>query len=103
MTITTGRLAAAAFDAPDIEKEAAFYAYAYPEPDGCSAAPIEPAEASYHPQMREWILPYYAVRESDDPDGMVLQFFESTYTAAATLANWDTEDLRVAPPVSTSA
>jgi hypothetical protein len=72
----------------------AFYAYAYPEPEGCSAAPIGPADAHYHPEMREWILPYYAVRESDDPEGMIMEFLESTYTAAATLGGWDIEALR---------
>lgn len=76
----------------------AFYAYAYPEPDGCSAAPIKPSEAHYHPEMREWILPYYAVRESNDPDGMVLEFLESTYNTAAALGGWDIEALRASPP-----
>ena len=73
---------------------AAFYAYAYPEPDGCSAAPIKPLEAHYHPQLREWILPYEAVRTADDPEGMILEFLESTYDVAATLGGWDTAALR---------
>jgi len=77
----------------------AFYAYAYPEPDGCSAAPIKPAEAHYHPQMREWILPYYTVRESNDPEGMILEFLESTYETAAVLGGWDVEALRASPPI----
>ena len=70
-------------------EEAAFYAYAYPEPAGCSTAPIGPAGASYNTTMREWILPYEAVRKSSDPDAMVLEFLESTYAAAATRAGWD--------------
>jgi hypothetical protein len=73
---------------------AAFYAYAYPEPVGCSTAPVAPAAAFYHPEMHEWILPYEAVRTSADPDGMILDFLESTYRAAATLGNWDIEALR---------
>src|SRR5438309_5230165 len=43
-------------------EEPAFYAYAYPEPAGCPGAPIHPPEASYNTTMREWILPYDAVR-----------------------------------------
>jgi hypothetical protein len=74
--------------------EPAFYAYAYPEPAGCSAAPIEPAAAFYHPEMREWILPHEQVRAADDPDAMVLQFLESTYETAAALGRWDTTALR---------
>jgi len=72
----------------------AFYAYSYPEPAGCSTAPIEPSAAFYHTEMREWILPYEAVRGSSDPDGMVLAFLESTYEAAARLGAWDVEALR---------
>ena len=74
--------------------EPAFYAYAYPEPDGCQAATVRPAEARFDPQMREWILPYAAVRASADPDGMIMAFLESTYDAAAALAKWDIASLR---------
>jgi hypothetical protein len=76
--------------------EPAFYAYAYPEPAGCSLAPIRPASAFYQQEMREWILPYEAVRASEDPDAAVTEFLESTYEAAATLARWDTTALRSA-------
>jgi hypothetical protein len=72
----------------------AFYAYAYPEPPGCNVAPIRPASAFYHPEMREWILPYEAVRTSDDPDGMVAEFLDSTYETAASLGGWDVAALR---------
>jgi uncharacterized protein DUF5996 len=72
----------------------AFYAYAYPEPDGCPTAAIAPAEASYQLGMREWILPYDSVRASSDPDAMVLDFLQSTYDAAARLGGWDTNALR---------
>lgn len=76
--------------------EAAFYAYAYPEPAGCAAAAIGPGGAFYHADMREWILPYESVRASGDPDAMVMEFLESTYTAAATLGHWDVAALRSA-------
>jgi hypothetical protein len=70
-------------------EEPAFYAYAYPEPAGCATAPIGPADASYNTTMREWILPYEAVRKSSNPHAMVLEFLESTYAAAATRGGWD--------------
>ena len=75
--------------------DAAFYAYAYPEPDGCAAAPLQPAEAMYHPVLREWVLPYEAVRRSAAPDAALLAFLESTYDAAATLGKWDRASLEV--------
>jgi hypothetical protein len=69
--------------------EPAFYAYAYPEPAGCPEAPIAPAAAGYNPQLREWVLPYEAVRTAADPDAELLAFLESTYAAAARLGGWD--------------
>ncbi|MDQ6829072.1 MAG: DUF5996 family protein [Gemmatimonadota bacterium] len=69
-------------------EEAVFYAYAYPEPAGCPTALIRPAAGSYHEGMKEWILPYEAVRSAADPDEAALEFFQSTYEAAATLGGW---------------
>ncbi len=69
--------------------EPAFYAYAYPEPAGCAAAPIRPDAAYYHPVMREWILPYEAVRTAPDPDAVLTDFLQSTYDVAANLGGWD--------------
>ncbi len=73
--------------------EPAFYAYAYPEPPGCPAAVVAPQGAHYHGVMREWILPYEAVRTSSDPGAALLAFCESTYAAAANLGGWDRQAL----------
>lgn len=69
--------------------EAAFYAYAYPEPPGYSQHPVQPAAARYHAQAREFILPYDAVRRAADPDASLLRFLQSTYEAAAGAGGWD--------------
>jgi hypothetical protein len=74
-------------------EEPAFYAYSYPEPPGCADAPIRPADASYNATMREWILPYEAVRNAADPRAMVLEFLESTYEVAATRGDWPRAEL----------
>ena len=74
-------------------EEAAFYAYAYPEPPGCPQAAVGPAECRYDSALREWVLPYEAVRASDDPHGMLAEFLRSTYEAAANLANWPRAEL----------
>jgi hypothetical protein len=73
--------------------DAAFYAYGYPEPDGYSGVKIEPAEALYHPDLREFVLPYDAVRMAKDPDEALLAFLQSTYDASANLATWDRKGL----------
>ncbi len=70
-------------------REPAFYAYAYAEPAGLPDAAISPREAYYHRELREFILPYEAVRAAARPDEMVLAFFQSTYDAAADLLGWD--------------
>jgi len=79
-------------------REPAFYAYAYPEPAGCPQAAILPAEASYHPALHEWILPYAAVLRSPSPDAMLRDFLGSTYEAAARLGGWDRAALERRPP-----
>lgn len=66
-----------------------FYSYAYPEPPGYRDYPIGPAEASFNSAMGEFVLPYDVVRQSADPDAMLLQFLQSTYEAAANCAHWD--------------
>jgi hypothetical protein len=73
--------------------DASFYAYAYPEPEGFAKAPVEPAAAYYDPQLREFILPYEAVRTSPDPDAALLSFMQTTYEAAANLGRWDRTSL----------
>jgi hypothetical protein len=68
---------------------AAFYSYAYPEPPGYPGASVKPDAASYNTDLREFILPYDAVRRSQSPDETLLEFLQSTYDAAADLAKWN--------------
>lgn len=69
--------------------EAAFYAYAYPAPDGFAEYPVKPAAAYYHQGLGEFVLPYEAVRRADVPDDALLAFLQSTYEAAAEAGEWD--------------
>ncbi len=73
--------------------KATFYAYAYPEPKGFSDAPLRPSAASFDSNLREFVLDYDAVRQSNAPDKMLLEFFQSTYEAAADAATWDRASL----------
>ena len=77
--------------------EAAFYAYSYPEPKGFAESRVRPAKAYYHPELREFILPYDAVRQVPDPDATLTEFLQSTYAAAADLARWDRAALERSP------
>jgi Family of unknown function (DUF5996) len=69
--------------------QALFYSYAYPMPEGFAEAKVKPGAASFHSQLREFILPYEEVRHASSPDDAVLEFAQSTYDAASTLARWD--------------
>ena len=73
--------------------EAAFYAYAAPEPDGLKQAKVAPAAAYYNTDLSEFILPYEAVRTASDPAGDLARFLQSSYDAAADLAGWDRANL----------
>ena len=82
---------------------ALFYSYAYPSPDGFADAKVKPAVASFHPQLREFVLPYHDVRRAESPDDAILEFAQSTYDAASTLAKWDRAALEEKKPASLSA
>jgi len=73
--------------------EAAFYSYAYPEPDSYREREIEPEAAYYLDDMGEFVLPYEAVRTAEDPDATLLEFLQTTYEAAADLADWERDAL----------
>jgi Family of unknown function (DUF5996) len=77
--------------------EALFYAYAYPVPEGFKDYSIQPEAAFYSSDMQEFVLPYKAVRQADDPDAIVLEFLQSTYEAAANLGHWDRAALEYSP------
>jgi hypothetical protein len=69
--------------------EAAFYCYAAPAPKGLDAAAIQPAKAGYNSVLGEFIYLYEDLRREPSPDEALLTFLESSYAAAANLAQWD--------------
>jgi hypothetical protein len=73
--------------------QAAFYSYAYAEPEGFGAAPVMPGEAFYHRELGEFLLPYDAVRQAASPDEHLMDFLQTTYAAAADLGQWPRADL----------
>ena len=75
----------------------AFYAYAYPAPEGFKSAPVQPQEAFWHDTLGEFILPYAAVQSAADPDAALMAFLNSAYEAAADLGGWDRDLLECGP------
>nr|WP_167996094.1 DUF5996 family protein [Arthrobacter pigmenti] len=78
-------------------EEGAFYAYAYPEPDGFADSAVRPDEAFYSTENGQFLLPYEAVRTAADPDQTLLEFLHTTYEAAAANGHWDRTALEVDP------
>ena len=71
------------------DMQAAFYSYTTPEPAGLAQAQVLPAATFYNQEMKEFFLPYDAVRQSSSPESSLKEFLESTYEAGADLAQWD--------------
>jgi hypothetical protein len=75
-------------------KEAAFYAYIWPEPDGYKRVAVRPEGAFYDAGgLDMFLLPYERVRTSASPRRSLLDFAQSTYEAGADLAHWDRKAL----------
>jgi uncharacterized protein DUF5996 len=69
--------------------QAAFYSYTAPEPAGLPQSPVRPVEGFYSQDMKEFLLPYDAVRQASSPESALMDFLQSTYEAGANLAGWD--------------
>ena len=74
-------------------QEAAFYAYAAPEPPGFKTARVGPSGAFYSPDFNEYFIRYEDVRRAPSPRAALLDFLQSTYEAAAELGGWNRTEL----------
>jgi hypothetical protein len=72
---------------------AAFYAYCYPTPEDYATQPVEPDKAFFSKDWGEYFLLYDDVKNSEDPEEMLMRFLNSTYKAAAETGKWDREQL----------
>ena len=76
--------------------QAAFYAYAAPEPEGFGRAKVQPAAAFYGDQMKEFFLNYDDVRKAESPRKAILDFMGSVYKAGS--VKWDHAALERSEP-----
>ena len=77
----------------EVIKDAAFYAYAVPEPAGFREYRIRPEKAFYLAEKGEYFLMYDDVRAAENPAATLLEFCQSTYEAAAITGKWDRVEL----------
>jgi hypothetical protein len=87
----------------EVVKDAAFYAYAAPEPAGFGDRRVLPAKAFYSKEKSEYFLMYDDVRLADSPEQALLDFCQSTYEAGAILGNWDRPNLEKAASAASGA
>ncbi len=69
-------------------KDAAFYSYMSPEPQGFKEAHVRPDTARYD-KIGEFLLMYEDVRKAASRTAALLDFCQSTYEAGANLGHWD--------------
>jgi hypothetical protein len=81
----------------EVFEQAAFYAYAYPTPDGLGDARVAPAR--WNGTLGEFLLPYDEVAGAADPEAAVQRFLHATYAAAAQRLDWP-EGLVIGPTPS---
>ena len=77
----------------------AFYSFTYPQPAGIESARVSPPGSRWDSAMGEFLFDYDDLRNSKNPDGDLLSFFESTYKAGAERAGWDASLVGTGTPV----
>jgi hypothetical protein len=78
-----------------VAAEPFFYSYIYPEPAGYRSAKL--SHGRFDETYGEFVLPYAEVQAASHPQAMLLGFFQSTYDAAANLAEWPRDALEREP------
>jgi hypothetical protein len=79
-------------------REPAFYAYAYPKPDGIERRSIRPAGAAWNATIGEFVMPYSFVQGSADPRAAILDFMRSTYEVGAEALGWPSDLTHIDAP-----
>jgi Family of unknown function (DUF5996) len=69
--------------------KAAFYAFAYPAPEGYKGATLSPAAARWDPDLGEYILDSEDVAAEPDPRAAALEFARSAFRHACVACEWD--------------
>jgi hypothetical protein len=67
----------------------AFYAYAYPTPEGYAPAAPAPAAARWDGALGEYVLDWTDVCAAPDPEGVVMEFALSVFRHACAACDWD--------------
>ena len=69
--------------------QAAFFAFAYPPPDGFGGADLSPAAGRWDAKLGEYVLDWDDIRESPDPHAAAVEFGRSAIRHACAVCDWD--------------
>jgi hypothetical protein len=69
--------------------KAAFYAYAYPAPEGFASHALAPSASRWDNALGEYILDWDDVRTTADPAATALMFARSAFRHACLVCGWD--------------
>ena len=75
-----------------------FYGYIFPQPAGAGTLPMAPAAATWNARIKEWVLPYEAVRNAARPGAELRAFLDAIYAQCIAAAHWDGAALAYAAP-----
>ena len=75
-----------------------FYGYIFPQPHDAASLSIAPAGASWSETLKEWILPYDAVRHAADPAAQLWSFLDALYEGCIAAARWNRDALSYRAP-----
>jgi hypothetical protein len=70
---------------------AAFYAFAFPAPEGFPEAQVSPEGARWDRELGEFLLDWDVVGAAPDPHAQALQFARSVFRHASALGGWTQE------------
>ena len=70
-------------------ERAAFFAFAYPTPDGFADGNVSPAAARWDGELGEYVLEWEEIRESLDPHALALEFARSAFRHSCAVCEWD--------------
>jgi hypothetical protein len=70
-------------------RRAAFFAYAFPEPEGFATASLSPPGAHWDAGLGEYVLDWDDVRASPDPHRAAVDFGQSAIRHACAVCLWD--------------
>jgi hypothetical protein len=68
---------------------AAFFAYAYPAPEGFGGAALSPEVGRWDESLGEYLLDWDDLQSSPDPHALALEFAHSVFRHACAVCEWD--------------